>query len=65
MSWLYNEFNLDDAIAVAREEAWEDGQRENTLEIARNALMEGSSPEFVQKITGLDLDTLKNLQAGL
>jgi hypothetical protein len=30
-------------------------------EIARNALTEGLSIEFVQKITGLDLDTINNL----
>ena len=34
-------------------------QRE--LEIARNALAEGAKPEFVQKITGLDIETIKGL----
>jgi hypothetical protein len=32
-------------------------------ETARNALAEGASIEFVQKITGLDMDTIKSLQA--
>jgi len=56
-------------IAVAREEALEDGLekgREEGLEkanlkIARNLLSEGSTPEFVQKITGLDLETIAGL----
>jgi predicted transposase/invertase (TIGR01784 family) len=65
LSMLFTEFNLEDAIAVAREEAWEDGEENKALEIARNLLSEGSTPEFVQKITGLDLDTLKGLQASL
>jgi len=61
MSMLLTEWNLDDAIAVARKESREDLK----LEIARNLLTKGSSLEFVQKITGLDMDTLKGLQAGL
>jgi len=65
MSLLFTEFNLDDALAVAREEAREDGITEAKLEIARNLLARGSSPEFVHEITGLDVDTLKGLQAGL
>ena len=63
---LYTEFKLDDALAVRYEEGCEEGfvegQRENTLKIARNALAEGSTPEFVQKITGLDLETIKELR---
>jgi len=66
LSMLYTEFKLDDALAVRYEEGCEEGfvegQRENTLKIARNALAEGSTPEFVQKITGLDLETIKELR---
>ena len=56
MSLLFTEFNLDDAMAVAREEAREDGITEAKLEIARNLLAEGSTPEFVRKITGLEME---------
>ena len=42
-----------------------DGKEEAKLEIARNLLAKGSTSEFVAEITGLDLDTLKKLQAGL
>ena len=66
LSMLYTEFKLDDALAVRYEEGCEEGfvegQRENTLKIARNALAEGSTPEFVQKITGLSLETIKDLR---
>jgi len=65
MSWLYNEFNLDDALAVRYEDGWEEGEENKALEIARNALGKGLSLEFVHEITGLGLDTLKDLQAGL
>jgi predicted transposase/invertase (TIGR01784 family) len=67
LSMLMTEFNLDDALDVRYEEGWEDGREEGRLneklEIARNLLAEGSSLEFVKKITELDLDTLKDLQA--
>ena len=43
------------------EEGHKEGLEEGRVEIARNALAEGSSIEYVQKITGLDLETLKNL----
>ena len=62
LGMLYAEFNLDDFLAVRSEEAWEEGQQEKTLEIARNALAEGSTPDFVQKITGLDLETIEELR---
>ena len=66
---LYTEFNFDDFLAVRCEEAWEDGRDEGIsegrtdekLEIARNLLAEGSTPEFIQKITGLDMETIENL----
>jgi len=65
LSMLYTEFNLDDAIAVrykeGREDGLEEGITEASLKIAGNLLAEGSTLEFVQKITGLDLDTLKGL----
>ena len=71
---LYGEYRLEDEIAVVKkevreeawEEAWEDGREkgreENTLEVARNLLAEGSTHEFVQKITGLDMETIKTLK---
>ena len=60
---LYTEFNFDDFLAVRCEEAWEDGRDNEKLEIARNLLAEGSTPDFVQKITGLSLEEIEKLQA--
>ena len=70
---LYTEWNWDDALAVRYEEGKEDGLDEGIgkgiekgrfnekLEIARNLLAEGSTLEFVQRITGLDMETIENL----
>jgi len=57
LNMLYTEWNIDDAIAVAREE----GREDEKLEIARNLLSKGSTPEFVHDITGLDMETIENL----
>jgi predicted transposase YdaD len=65
MGMLMTEWNWDDALAVRYEEGMEKGIEKGREEIARNALVEGASIEFVQKITGLDMDTIKNLQAAL
>ena len=74
LSMLFTEFNLDDAIAVARKESREEGLEEGLekgiekghfnekLEIARNLLVKGSTPEFVSEITGLDMDTIEGLR---
>ena len=72
LSMLMTEWNWDDALAVRYEEGhddgWEEGLEEGRgnekLEIARNLLAEGSTPEFVQKITGLDMETIEGLRAG-
>jgi len=42
----------------------QEGRMASREEIARNALAEGASIEFVQKITGLDLDAIKRLREG-
>ena len=51
------EKGLAEGIAEGRAE----GQREK-LQIARNLLAEGSTPDFVQKITGLSLEEIEKLQ---
>jgi len=57
LNMLMTEWNWDDALAVAREE----GKEDEKLEIARNLLAKGSTPEFVRDITGLDMETIENL----
>ena len=69
LNMLFTEWNMEDAIAVAREDGWEDGREEGMekgrfgekIEIARNLLAKGSTLEFVQDITGLDMETVKSL----
>jgi len=46
---------------AAEEKGRTEGCKTKQEEIARNALAEGASIEFVQKITGLDLDAIKRL----
>ena len=50
-----------------RETGWKEGQKQGRKEgleaVAKNALTEGLSLEFVQKITGFDMETLKDLRA--
>jgi hypothetical protein len=52
MSILTTEWNWDTA-----REVWE----EEKLIIAKNLLAEGSTPEFVHRITGLSMDEINKL----
>ena len=54
---LMTEFNLDDCIAVQREEERE----EVHAEIVRNAFAKGLPVDIIRDITGLDIDTIKTL----
>ena len=74
LNMLYAEWNQEDALAVhyaegmemgiekGREEGMEEGMEKSQKEIARNALAEGASVDFVQKITGLDFETIRSLE---
>jgi hypothetical protein len=78
INMLVTEWDWNTAMEVREEEVYEEalqkgrqegrkagreeGRAETQEEIARKALAEGASPEFVQKITGLDLETIRNLQ---
>jgi predicted transposase/invertase (TIGR01784 family) len=53
------EWNQETALAVR----FEDGKKEGKEEVARNALAEGASFEFVQRITGLGIETIKKLRS--
>jgi predicted transposase/invertase (TIGR01784 family) len=66
---LLGEWNQDEAIEVAREEGEEigmekgikKGMEKEKLIIAKNLLSEGSTPEFVQRITGLPVEDIEKL----
>jgi predicted transposase/invertase (TIGR01784 family) len=45
-----------------RTEGRVEGRTEGRVEVARNALAQGASPEFVQKITGLDIQTITSFK---
>jgi predicted transposase/invertase (TIGR01784 family) len=49
----------------AREEAREEAIQDSKIEIAKNALKEGATVEFIKKITGLKKKTIQQLQAEL
>ena len=66
---ILTEWNTEDAVAFARNEGREEGieiGQEKALmvrniEIARNLLAKGSTPEFVSEITGLSLEEIAKL----
>jgi predicted transposase/invertase (TIGR01784 family) len=62
---LFDEWKLEDALVVEREEGHEEGIEEGLErgreEVAKNALGEGASVEFIQKITGLSTETIRSL----
>ena len=60
--YLQTEFK-DECIAEGLAKGKAQGQTEEKLETARKALKEGLSVDTVQRITGLDLDIIKNLES--
>ena len=70
---IRDELSSDEKVRAEyemRQKAWRDRQSQmydsfnegiekSRKEIERNALMEGATIEFVQKITGLDVETIK------
>ncbi|MCL2802167.1 MAG: hypothetical protein FWD28_10455, partial [Treponema sp.] len=66
-SMLYGEYRIEDEIAVVkretREETWEECSKHEKQTIARNLLSKGSTLEFTSEITGLDLETIRELSS--
>jgi len=62
---LYGEYDPEVEMRVVREEALEEGEEigmeKEKLIIAKNLLSEGSTPEFVHRITGLTLDKIEEI----
>jgi predicted transposase/invertase (TIGR01784 family) len=50
-------------LTYARREGMLKGEQNGKANVARNALAEGASVEFVQKITGLDIETIKQMKS--
>ncbi|MDR2923393.1 MAG: Rpn family recombination-promoting nuclease/putative transposase [Treponema sp.] len=53
---------MEKGIAEGMEKGIEKGMAEAMEKVARNALAQGLAPDFVQKITGLDIQTISGLQ---
>ena len=54
---LLTDWNTEEA-----KEVWyEEGREEKAMEIARNALAKGLSLETIHDITGLDMETIRNI----
>jgi predicted transposase/invertase (TIGR01784 family) len=53
-----------EGLAEGRAEGREEGRAESLEEIARNALAKGIALELINDITGLGMETLKNMKAG-
>jgi hypothetical protein len=66
MSHQKYEWDVASRIAGARKEGLAEGEArgdyEGTLRVARAALSEGASLDFIERITGLDAETIKHLQ---
>ena len=58
------EEGLAEGLSKGRAEGRTEGRRQEKEDMARNALAEGFSVEAVQKITGLDPETVARLKAG-
>jgi len=62
---IFGEYDREMDIAVNRREAREEGEEigmnKEKLIIAKNLLSEGSTPEFVHRITGLSLEKIKEI----
>ena len=65
---LLTEWKTEDAIKVwyeeGREEGWEKGRISEREEIAKQALAKGLPSEMIHEITGLDMDAIREIQAG-
>ncbi|MDR1445745.1 MAG: hypothetical protein LBI90_02495, partial [Treponema sp.] len=57
INMLFDEWKLEDALVVEREEGREEGREE----VAKNALAKGAPVEFISEITGLSAETIQNL----
>ncbi|MCL2802217.1 MAG: hypothetical protein FWD28_10715, partial [Treponema sp.] len=62
-SMLYGEYRIEDEIAVVKRETWEEACKMKDNETAQKLLAEGYPPEVAQKITGLDIETIRELSS--
>ncbi|GHV86957.1 hypothetical protein AGMMS50255_2530 [Spirochaetia bacterium] len=58
---VLEEWNMNDALEVRWEEGRTEGWTEGKIEDAKRALKEGLSVEVIQRITGLDTETITSI----
>ena len=67
MNMLVSEWNMEDALEVAREEGMEDciekGIEKDRKEVAEKALRKGLSVDLIQDLTGLSLERIQELRS--
>ena len=65
INMLLYDFSVEEIADIryneGREDGLEQGLEQASLQIARNLLSKGSTPEFIQEITGLDQEVIKAL----
>jgi len=59
---IKSQLDYQSGMFEARQSGIEEGREEEKLIIAKNLLSEGSTPEFVQRITGLSLDEIEEIE---
>jgi predicted transposase/invertase (TIGR01784 family) len=59
---LLTEWNMKDALAVAKEEGVEEGMEKGIIQTARAMLAEGMSLDLIVKITGLRKDEIEGIK---
>jgi len=59
---VWQEEAREEGIGIGLAQGHEEGREIEREEIARNALEEGASVDFVQKITGLSPDAIERLR---
>ena len=58
---MVHEYTTEDFVEAIVEHAREEGIEQGREQIARNALAEGATIEFIHKITGLSTETIQSL----
>jgi hypothetical protein len=58
----YDEYWMQRKVEHDRISNLNGAREEKAVEIARNALAKGATPEFVHDITGLDMETINGLR---
>jgi hypothetical protein len=61
INMLMHEFTIEEITEIRGQEKYEQGIEHEKLIIAKNLLSENTAPEFIRKITGLDLETISAL----